>query len=141
MKFVSSTWVTSLTTKELADLFRTTSESIFGTPSRRFAASIPGPFSAGKAKFFTPKNVDEDPFSQFNDTPAFSVGVEGPQGGMFGGAQPVNIHMYVYENGPTRKVVFAAPHGVPTTSKGKARDHVHRFVAALTARDGQAREQ
>jgi hypothetical protein len=141
MKAISSAWTSSLTTKELADLFRTTSETIFSTPSRRFAAAIPGRSAAGKMTFFTPKEVDDDPFSQFDDQPAFSAGVQGPQGGKVNGASPVTIHMYVYDNGPTRKVVFSAPYQLPIITKGKAEDHVHRYAAALAQRDRQAREK
>jgi hypothetical protein len=137
MNFVSSTWTTSLAVMELKTFFRATSESIFSTPWRRIAAKIPGPFSAGEVKFFTPKSAG-DPYDA---PPDLAVGVRGPQGGIFSGAQPVTIHMYVYERGPTRKVVFAAPYGVPTTSKGKARNHVNRFAAALEEQDRQAHEE
>jgi hypothetical protein len=141
MKFVSSTWTSSLTAKELADFFRTTSEAIFGTTSRRFAAAVPGRFSAGKMTFFTPQDAADDPFSQFAAQPVFSVGVQGPQGGMLGGAQLVAIHMYVYEDGPARKVVFSAPYELPAITKGKAGDHVRRYAEALTQRDSRARAQ
>jgi hypothetical protein len=141
MKSVSSTWITSLTAEELAKFFQVTSEGIFSTPWRRFASHVPSRFSAGKMKFFTPRDAADDPFSQYKAKPIFLVGVQGPQGGMFGWALPVAIHMYVYENGSTSKVVFAAPYGARTTSKGKARDHVRRFATALSMRDGRASEE
>jgi hypothetical protein len=91
--------------------------------------------------FFTPRNVADNSFSQFENEPDFSVGVQGPQGGAIGGAQLVAIHMYVYNNGPVRKVVFSVPYGLPTITKGKAGDHLRRYTEALAKWDGQAREQ
>jgi len=140
MKSVSTTWTASLTPRELADFFRETSEAIFSTGARRFLSAVPGRGTAGKMRFFTPQD-DGSPFSQFDEATAFSVGVQGPQGGVINGAMLVTVHMYVFEDGPSRRVDFAAPYDRINSSKNRASEHVRRFGEALAVRDPQARER
>jgi hypothetical protein len=133
VKSVTSSWSSSLTQAELERFFKTTSDEIFNTGFRRALSVMPKPGgSTGKTHFFTPEESDS-PFTL--EQPIFSVGVQGPQGGGFGAAVAMAVHMYVFEDGSGHRVDFSAPYGFQTASRGKAMAHLERYGRALTAID------
>jgi hypothetical protein len=71
VRTVTARWSSSLTQKELAEFFRTTSAEIFDTTARRLLGAVPKPGgSTGKARFFTPEESDS-PFAQYEEQPVF----------------------------------------------------------------------
>jgi hypothetical protein len=138
MKSLGTAWSTTLSVKQIAGVFRTTAEGIFGTRGRRLLSHMPVVGGAGGGmEFFTP-SAGDSPFDQFDEKAAFSVGVMGPQGGAVNGALPIAIHMYVYDEGASRRVEFVAPFDRLHVSKGKAEAHVDHFEEALLLADPDA---
>lgn len=137
MNIVGESWSSSLPVRDIAQVFRTTAEDLFGTRSRRLLSMVPGRSSAGRMEFFTPSG-GETPFAVFDEQPAFAVGVMGPQGGSFNGALLVAIHMYVYDKESHRQVDLVAPYERMKISRTKAETHLQHFSGALRLADPAA---
>jgi hypothetical protein len=104
---------TSLTTKQLADSFQSSTSSLYGKGGK-LGARLRG---QSGLNYFTPQ--DDSPFSALDDDkPAFSVGAVIPKYSGGGGGNMV-IHMYVWDRGEQREVALVSPHTMGGGSASK----------------------
>lgn len=104
-KVIGQQFTTALTVSDLAAFFKSTAQARYDSLGRASRMALKG----RGVEFFTPE-ADDDPFAQFEERPAFAVGVTMPRGGSFvGSAEPVTLHMYVTERGDRRAVEFTLP--------------------------------
>jgi hypothetical protein len=114
--------ITSLETKDLADLFRDFCATKYG-----LAGKFGGWLRGQGLNFYTPQGGD-DPFEKLeaaDSAPAFSAGASIPKFNKLGGGG-TTVHIYVWDEGNRRRVRFYSPHSITGLATSK------QFVEGLT---------
>lgn len=128
-------FTTTLTTRECANIFRSTGESVRGAGSRLLetAARVAG--NGEHTGYYTPEF--SSPFAAIDGVPDFAIGLNILK--FAGGAQAngTHVHMYVDDEEKKRTVQIVSKHGL--ADGGRAARMVRKFFEEFQAADRQLR--